>query len=74
MASAAAVAAEVAASSALQVAELEMMKLPGVAGLVKEACAAVQRNAESEIEEIFDRFKVRGQVCASLTSLRLRVT
>jgi hypothetical protein len=38
------------------------MKLPGVAGLIKEACASVQRNAESEIEEIFDRFKVREQV------------
>ena len=58
-ASAAAVAAGVAASSALQVVELELMKLPGVAGLVKEACASVQRNAESEIEEIFVRSKVR---------------
>ena len=48
----------------MQVVELELMKLPGVAGLVKEACATVQRNAESEIEEIFGRFKVRAAAAA----------
>jgi len=72
VAPAAAVAAEVAASSALQVAELELMKLPGAASLLKEACAAVQRNADSKIEEIFTR--VTPGIVASLTSLRLRVT